>query len=216
VVRLVVYDLDGTLVDTLEDITASANAMLAALGEPAIGAGEVRRYIGRGLPELIRQCLKTDDPDRLKAGARAYKTHYREHLLDRSRLYPGADMVLRRFTGRRQAVLTNKPNPFTRELLRGLGIEQYFADVIAGDSAFPKKPDPQALESLMAAHGAPGQATLFIGDSPIDVETGRRAGARTAAVLHGLTDEQELRAARPDVVVADFRELLARADAEGW
>lgn len=216
--RLIVYDLDGTLVDTLEDITASANRMLEHLGLPPIPASEVRGYVGRGIRELVQRCLGTEDEGGLERGLRLYREHYGRHLLDRSRLYPGARETLERFQrlGRAQAVITNKPDPYSTQILTGLGVAGCFTAIIAGDGAYPKKPDPSSLHALMKQQGAAAGETVFIGDSPVDIETGRRAGVATVAVTHGLADVHELAQAAPDATVAGFTELVTLAEAARW
>ena len=214
--RLVLYDLDGTLVDTLEDLTAAANHMLRILQAPPVSSHEVRRAVGRGVHELVRSCLKHEDPKRLAYGVDVFRAYYARHLLDHSHLYPGAQAVLEHFKGRHQAVITNKPEPFSREILERLGVAGYFVEVIGGDAGLPKKPDPAAVMALMQRHGTAPAETLLIGDSPIDVETGRNAGVLVVGVAHGLTDGPELAAARPDALVTNFQELLARAGQEGW
>ena len=214
--HLIVYDLDGTLVDTLEDIAAAANHMRGQLGEPPLEAEAIRGAVGRGLRELVKRCLQTDEARRIEQGMKLYKAYYGKHLLDRSRLYPGALEVLEHFRARRQAVITNKPDPYSRDILRGLGIDGYFGDVIAGDTGFPKKPDPAGLHSLLAKHGLEPAEALFIGDSPIDVETGRSAGVLTVCVAHGFAAAGELRAARPEALAEDFAGLLRLAAERSW
>ena len=213
---LIVYDLDGTLIDTLQDIAAAANHMLGELGRPALPAEEIRGYVGRGLHQLVEGCLKSDNPRLVERAAKLYRAYYAEHLADHSRLYPGVREVLERFKDRVQAVITNKPNPFTRDLLQTLGIAGYFSQVVAGDDGHPRKPDPSSLRAVLAAAGAEPEQAVLIGDSPIDVETGRRAGVPTAALAHGLADRAVLDAAQPTWLVADMRELLALAGREGW
>jgi len=214
--QLVVYDLDGTLVDTLQDITDAANHMLRALGLPPLPAEAVRRYIGRGVRQLVADCLGTEDPERLGRGLTIYRAHYGRHLLDHSRLYPGARELLDHFKDRTQAVITNKPNPYSRQILERLGVEGYFAAIVGGDAEHPRKPDPAAMRSLMDQAGVAPAQTLFVGDSTIDVETGRNAGVLTVAVLHGLGDADALERAGPDVLVRDLPELLTLARRERW
>ncbi len=214
--RLIIYDLDGTLVDTLEDITEAANHMLTQLKGTPLAADAVRRLVGKGLQQLVADCLKTEDPQRVAEGLKMYRAYYGQHLLDHSRLYPGAREVLEHFKERHQVVITNKPNPYSRELLTALGVAGYFREIIAGNSAYPRKPDPAAVVAVMAATHAAAPDALLVGDSPIDVETGRNAGVFTVAVTHGLADEEELARAGPDAVVRDFDELLKRAKQEGW
>ncbi len=214
--RLIIYDLDGTLVDTLQDITSAANHMLSRLNAPLLTSDRVRRFVGRGIQQLVAECLNTDDPQRIQEGLGIYRAHYRQHLVDHSRLYPGTRDVLEHFRMRTQAVITNKPNPYSRELLAALGVADYFLDIIGGDSPYPRKPDPTSLRSTMERVGATPEETLLVGDSPIDIETGRRAGVFTVTVTHGVADREELAAAAPDLMVGDLTELLVVAKRHGW
>ena len=214
--KTIVYDLDGTLVDTLADITQSVNHMLARLDRPPQPASAIRRAVGRGLRELVRSCLQVDDATLIEQGMTIYRAFYTQHLLDHSGLYPGAIPLLEHFRGRRQAVITNKPNPYSKEILTRLGVADFFFMIVAGDADFPKKPDPASLLAIMRGSGAGPQETVFIGDSAIDVQTGKQAGAVTIGIEHGFADDGELAAAAPDLIVRDFHELLATATARGW
>ncbi|MCI0557834.1 MAG: HAD-IA family hydrolase [Nitrososphaera sp.] len=214
--RLIVYDLDGTLVDTLEDIAEAANHTLKALHVPELSYDQIRRYVGRGLRTLVKDCLNTEDEQRIDAGMKIYRAYYGRHMLDHSRLYANTDEVLAYFSRRRQAVLTNKPNPYSRQMLEKFGIADCFVEIIAGDSGYPKKPDPAALLALMDRQRSLPKDTLLIGDSPIDVETGRGAGVCTVGVAHGLSDEEDVRLSKPDVLVKNFKELLTLAQHHKW
>ena len=209
--RLIVYDLDGTLVDTLGDITEAANHMLRQLARAEVPAAEIRRAIGGGVQELVKRCLNTEDARAIEDGVGVFRAYYRSHLVERSRLYPGARAMLDHFKGRRQAVLTNKPASLSLEILRALSVGEYFCEVIGGESSFPKKPHPAALRALMEHAGVTPDDTLLIGDSPIDVSTGRNAGVLTIVVTHGFSDEAELREASPDALVSHFNGLLEYA-----
>lgn len=214
--RLIIYDLDGTLVDTLEDLAAAVNEMLRLCQAPPLALSEVRRCVGRGVRELVRRALKTDEAKRLDDGIQVFQAYYERHLLDHTRLYPGAREILEHFKDRRQAVLTNKPNPFSRDIVEALGVAPYLFELVAGDAGFPKKPDPSAVHALMRVAEVSPDETLMVGDSPIDVETARNAGVEAVCLLHGLSDEAELSAASPDVLVRDFAELLALVKARRW
>ena len=214
--RLIVYDLDGTLADTAEDIAEAVNAMLRQLAASPLSRDEIRRLVGRGLHDLIARCLDTNDPQRIRAGLDAFEAHYAAHLVDHSTLYPGVPEVLDYFHDRRQAVLTNKPNPFARDLLAALGVAPRFCAILAGADGQPKKPDPTALRALMQAQGASAPETLLVGDSVIDVQTGRNAGVLTVIVAQGFEDPQALQAARPDLLVTHFTQLLQVAKRHGW
>ena len=214
--RLIVYDLDGTLVDTAEDITEAVNAMLRQQAALPLSRDEIRRFVGRGLHDLIARCLDTDDPERIRNGLDAFEAHYAAHLVDHSTLYPGVEEALDYFQDRRQAVFTNKPNPFARDLLAALGLAQRFCAILAGADGHPKKPDPTALDELMQAQGVGAGETLLVGDSVIDVETGRNAGVLTVIVAQGFEDPQALQAARPDLLVTHFAQFLQVARRHGW
>ena len=214
--RLIVYDLDGTLVDTSRDITQAVNYMLAQLDGRLLSVDEVRRYVGRGMRDLVASSLQRDDPMLVDEAERMFAAYYAEHLADFSALYPGAQDTLDFFHPRPQAVLTNKPNPFSRQLLTSLGVLEYFTDIVAGEHPYPRKPDPTGARALMDAVGAAPEETLLIGDSPVDIETGRNAGIHTIVMTHGFVSAPELRAARPDDVVDSFETLLALVKARGW
>lgn len=214
--RLIIYDLDGTLVDTREDIAQAANHMLARMGKPSLSREEICRFVGNGVVSLVQGCLKTQEPEPVRQGVQIYRAYYAKHFLDYSRLYPGAREVLEYFRQRRQAVITNKPNPFSRDILAGLGILEFFTDLIAGDSGTPVKPDPKAIRSLMDESRVSPQETLVVGDSPIDVEMGRNAGVEAAVLTHGFGEREEIAASNPAAILDHFKDLLDLAIRERW
>ncbi len=214
--RLIIYDLDGTLVDTRQDIADAANFMLGQMGRETLFQDVICRYVGRGLHELIKGCLGVEDPKEIERGAALYRSFYSTHLLDNSRLYPGALETIQRFQSRAQAVITNKPDPYSSHILRGLGVADYFMAIIAGDSGYPKKPDPAAVVAVMERAGVSAGQALLVGDSPIDVETGRRANVLTVGIAQGFAEDEALMAATPDVLVRNFQEFLERAKRERW
>jgi phosphoglycolate phosphatase len=214
--KLIVYDLDGTLIDTLDDITVSANHMLRQLGSPFIDRQVIRAYVGRGLHDLVARCLQSADEARIAEGMKVYRRFYSQHMLDQSCVYPYAREVLTYFQPRAQAVITNKPDPYATQMLQALGIAAFLCAIIAGDGPYPKKPNPASLRALMERTGAGVEQTVFIGDSCVDIETGRQAGVFTVAVTHGLEDPQVLAAGRPDRIFSDFSQMLACARSEAW
>ena len=215
--RLIIYDLDGTLVDTGEDIANAANYMLEELCGAALPREAIRRFVGQGLHDLIKRCLNTEDSVRVQRGLEIFEAYYAKHLTDHSTLYPSALEVLEYFTLRsKQAVITNKPNPFARELLNALGVADYFVEILAGGSDYPRKPDPAAARSVMERYGVAPEETLLVGDSLIDLETGRNAGVFTVIVAQGFAQKDALRAATPDVLVEDLQEFLGLARRRGW
>jgi phosphoglycolate phosphatase len=214
--RLIVYDLDGTLVDTAQDIAAATNHVLTMLTGHRLPDEEIKRFVGQGLHDLIRRALDTTDEALVERGTRLFGEHYGQHLLDHSRLYPFAKETLQYFHDRIQAVITNKPDPFVRPLLRGLDVERYFAHVIAPGGGYPKKPDPTALNALIARTRLHAEEVLLVGDSLIDVDTGRNAKVLTVILTHGFQEPQALRAVAPDALVADLSEFLTLAKQQGW
>ena len=213
---LIIYDLDGTLVDTRKDIADAANHMLHQLARPSLSVAEISGYVGRGLDQLIRGCLKTDDSLLLEQAKASYRGYYAAHLLDHSRLYPGSREILEYFRMRKQAVFTNKPNPFSSDILIRLCVMDYFCELITGDAAYPKKPDPAAVFAIMDKTKVKAQDTVFVGDSPLDVETGRAAGVLTIGIAQGFATKDELVAANPDVLLDNLHELLDLAKRQEW
>ena len=214
--KLVIYDLDGTLVDTREDIVRAAQHMVRTMNAPELSFDEVCGYVGWGLHDLVGKCLKSSDRKKIEEGAGIFREHYQAHMLDFSRLYPGAREVLDYFRGRAQAVITNKPNPFSEQILKALGVADYFLEIVPGNSPYPKKPDPKALFSVMEKAGSDARGTLFVGDSLIDIETGRNACVETVVMSHGFMAEQELRSGQPDFLIHSFLELMELAGQKGW
>ena len=214
--RLILYDLDGTLVDTRADIAAAVNETLRQLGHPPLPQDEIIRHVGLGVRHLLRHCVAIDDPVVIERAAAIYHAYYAEHLADRSRLCPSVAETLEAFAARRQAVLTNKPQAHSQRLLELLGVAPRFVAVIGGEAGHPSKPDPAGLNALLRQEGLEPAAALLIGDSLVDIETGRRAGVFTAVVANGFTPVDELRAAMPDLMVADLAGVVAHVLGKGW
>ncbi len=149
--QLILYDLDGTLVDTRQDIIRTVEHMLAQMQRPPLPQRMIAGHVGKGLPYLIQQCLGTEDPKQVEEGLRLYRAYYREHMLDHSRLYPGVRSVLEHFTPRPQVVMTNKSEWASKILLKELGIDHHFQAVVGGDSGFPFKPDPAGTLAILRA-----------------------------------------------------------------
>ena len=187
--RLAVFDLDGTLVDSVDDLHASVNHALAAVGLPPRSVAEVRTFVGEGARVLLAKAVSPRD-ELLEPALAAWRPHYEAHCLDRTVPYPGIGPLLAG-AGRTLAVLTNKPGGMARKILDGLGLLQRFAVVLGGDEA-PRKPDPTGLLEIMARVGATPAETVFVGDSRHDVETARRAGVAAVAVTWGLASREEL------------------------
>ena len=218
-IKLLIYDLDGTLIDSRQDIANAVNWTLAELGLKNLPAEEIAAFVGSGVTHLMGQVLDTVGagpraqprevaPTILKRSIKIFRKRYGEHILDQTQAYPSVRKVLEFFKARKQAVITNKPEGFSQTILRGLGIDSYFFRIVGGDQGFPKKPDPQALLDILKTAGASSAEVLLIGDSAIDIETGRNAGVKTAAVTYGFGKRDEIEKSRPDFLWDDLKELL--------
>jgi phosphoglycolate phosphatase len=211
-VALVVFDLDGTLIDSARDLAASVNAALERLapGTPPVPPERVRTFIGDGAGTLVARTLAAAGVDiTTEQALPVFLECYSARLLDTTALYPGVAEALDALQDRRLAVLTNKPGDMSRTILAGLGVAGRFARICGAGDVPAKKPDPAGLQMLLAEAGIGPQAAVLVGDSAIDVRTGRAAGVRTVGVTYGL-DPGSLRATPPDLLVDDLRELPGR------
>ena len=205
--RLLIFDLDGTLADTKLDLALSVNAMLERLGVAALPHELITTYIGHGVTNLVRRALGERATDEsVQKGLEIFLEHYRHHLLDHTVVYPGVVEALAKLRDRKLAVLTNKPDDFSREILGELGIAPYFAFIYGGNSFPQKKPDPVGVRKLMSETQASARQTLIVGDSDTDVLTGRNAGVWTCGVTYGFA-APTLASAPPDLLIDDLREL---------
>lgn len=184
---LVVFDLDGTLVDSSLDLANAVNALLLDLGREPLAVPAIVAMVGDGAGALVRRALTAAslDPDTPGALER-FLGHYDPHLLDNTRPYPGTIDVLTSVSGKApMAVLTNKPSHATELMLRGLGLRVYFRDVIGGDTAWGRKPDPAGLLHLAAEAAVDPGRVLMVGDSPVDLATARNAGTGICLARYG-------------------------------
>ena len=185
--RLIVFDLDGTLIDSRQDLADAANALIVERGGSPLPVEAVTGMVGEGAALLVRRALTAAglEPD-LETALSRFLELYDERLLVHTRLYPGTIEALEAIAPRATlAVLTNKPQRPTETILRGLRLDGYFSHVIGGDTAFGRKPDPAALRHLMTAAGASVDDTVLVGDSAIDLRTARAAGVRICMVRYG-------------------------------
>jgi phosphoglycolate phosphatase len=206
-IRLLIFDLDGTLADTKLDLALSVNAMREQLALRPLPPEVIAAYIGHGVTNLVRRALGEQGTEEgVQQGLALFLEHYRHHLLDNTVVYPGVSEALEELQNCALAVLTNKPDDFSRAILAGLGIAHYFAFIYGGNSFQQKKPDPVGIQKLMSETGASPEQTLMVGDSDTDVLTGRNAGVWTCGVTYGF-GAPTLASAPPDLLIGDLREL---------
>ena len=217
--KLLIFDLDGTLIDSREDLANSVNAMLIHFGKKELPHEVIASYIGDGAPMLVRRSLGDPDDENFVQDAVLYfLAWYREHKLDNTYVYDGVKEALTAIQKSRNtasagetlplkmAVLSNKPVGPTRAIVEALGLGPYFFQVYGGNSFHTKKPDPAGVQILLEEAGAEPEETIIIGDSDIDVLTARNAGIYSIGVTYGLAPHT-LQDAPPDVLIDHPSEL---------
>jgi phosphoglycolate phosphatase len=206
-VDLIVFDLDGTLADTLPDLTAAANYACRRLHLAEHPPEAVRGMIGGGERKLIERLVGPAHQDLVEECLELYLDYYSRHNGDMTRLYPEVADTLPRLAGKKLAVLSNKLQRLTRQTLEALNLAEFFVAIRGGGSHLPLKPAPDPLAALIADLGVEPSRTLMVGDKMADIQTGRGAGAFTAAVTYGYGDLDSLAAASPDLLLGRFSQL---------
>ncbi len=206
---LLIFDLDGTLVDTKQDLANAVNATRTQLGLEPIDATLISSYVGDGAPVLMRRALPEASEEELSRGLEFFLAYYAEHKLDSTRPYPGVPEALEKLSreGVRMAVLTNKPVRVSRAILEGLDLARYFARIYGGNSFEQKKPHPLGVETLLEELSVGRERAMIVGDSAVDVRTARNAGVQVCGVTYGF--QPETFAAEPPDVVVDSLDQLA-------
>jgi phosphoglycolate phosphatase len=206
---VLIFDLDGTLVNSKKDLTASVNHIRHQFDLPILTEEEIARFIGDGALMLIRRALGPKATEvNVQAGLQMFLSYYRAHMLDCTTLYPGVRETLDRLTDCKLAVLTNKPVHFSCAMLAGLGIYRHFASVYGGNSFDYKKPDPIGVFQILADTKGSRERTWMIGDSSVDVLTGHNASIKTCGVTYGYATET-FKDVPPDFLIDHFSELEA-------
>jgi len=215
-IRLVIFDLDGTLIDSRLDLVHSVNAALRHIARPELPDDVIASYVGDGAPILIQRALRAEAADEalVRRGLEFFLSYYREHKLDHTTVYPGITQALSAIQGssnratRKLAVLTNKPVNPSRAIVDALGMGQFFAQVYGGNSFATKKPDPEGARRLLEETGLKPEQAAIVGDSHVDVRTGRNAGMWTVGVTYGFAPHT-LESEASDVMVDTAEELAA-------
>jgi phosphoglycolate phosphatase len=207
--RLLIFDLDGTLVDSKQDLVNAVNATRTFMGEGPIPVPQISSYVGNGAHVLVQRALpEVSGPD-FERAFRYFLDYYRQHMLDHTAAYPGVREALDQFHAAdiAMAVLTNKPVRFSVSMIEGLGLDLHFFRIYGGNSFEQKKPHPAGVYALMAESGIAAERTVIVGDSAIDVLTARNAGVYSCGVPWGIQPETFLHVP-PDVMVQDLRDLV--------
>ncbi len=209
--KLLIFDLDGTLIDSRLDLVQSVNATLRHFHRPELPGEVVASYVGDGAPMLVRRALgDPQDEAFFKLALEYFLAYYREHKLDHTVAYQGIPEALKQIqsngTERKMAVLSNKPVHPSRAIVEALGLAKFFVQIYGGNSFETKKPDPLGVRTLLRETSTSPDQAMIVGDSSIDVLTGRNAGIATCGVTYGFAPHT-LCEAPPDVVIDSPREL---------
>lgn len=185
-VRALIFDLDGTLIDSKRDLILSVNAMLRELGREELHEDTISGYIGRGAPQLVGRALGEGASEEERERALKYfLRYYEDHKMDSTCAYPGVLEALEQLAAYPMAILTNKPVRVSLRILEGLGLAKYFRAVYGGNSFPTKKPDPLGAHTILHEFAAAPNEAILIGDSEVDVQTARNAGTLAVSVNYG-------------------------------
>jgi phosphoglycolate phosphatase len=206
-VDLLIFDLDGTLIESKWDIADSVNRTLQELGLPDRQIEEIFGFVGDGVKKLLRLSVGEENQSRYEEALRVFRGHYLAHCLDRTRYYPGIEPMLAYFAGKGKAVATNKSIEYTNVILDGLG-RHHFACVVGGDNGFGLKPEPGMLLHVMEQLDVPKERTVLVGDSTNDINGGHNAGIRVCAAGYGMGNRAKMAACKPDWFIEQPEQLM--------
>lgn len=204
-IKAIIFDLDGTLIDSVTDLANSVNYTLAGIGLPLHTREEIRSYVGDGVQKLIKRSLGQNHLEKFDQAFAIFMDHYDLHCTDNTVVYPGVKETLPLLAENYSlGVLTNKSLKFSVKILRSLGIDSYFKEVLGGDSLPTKKPDPAGIFCLAEKWRLAPEQIAMVGDHATDIEVGKRAGCKTVFINGGIGETREL---TPDVTIDFFAEL---------
>jgi phosphoglycolate phosphatase len=207
-IRALIFDLDGTLIDSKLDLALSVNATLAELGREPLPHEQIFSYVGQGAPALIARALGSAASEQdCMIGLEFFIKYYSAHKLDNTGLYPGVRETLDALKGMPMAVYTNKPVRVSRSIILELGVADHFRMVYGGNSFQRKKPDPMGVETILKEFGAAPAHAMIVGDSEVDVQTARNSGTWACGVTYGFGSDG-LAEYPPDILVDNLTELL--------
>ncbi|MFQ5579099.1 MAG: HAD family hydrolase [Nitrospiria bacterium] len=206
--ELLIFDLDGTLIDSKRDIAKSVNLTFRDLGLPEKPNETIYGYVGNGVRKLILDAVESTDMRLVDRALEVFRAHYLEHLLDETSLYPGIRDVLVHFHQTKMAIVTNKPHVYTEKILEGLGVDKAFDLIIGSEPDTRLKPHPEMILKTLETLDASTSEAVMIGDSLNDIYAARSAGVRSCAVSYGFGDADELRSEHPDFFVETGEALM--------
>jgi phosphoglycolate phosphatase len=206
-IKLIIFDLDGTLVDTVQDITNALNYALMSHGIKNLTVSDTEELVGEGVTRLVEKVLPTGKEHLKEDVMTKFLDYYSEHMIDNSKEYPNVRETLENLAHFKKSVISNKREALSKRLLKGLGLAKYFDLIIGSNTAGEKKPSAKpVLYVVSKLNVSPGES-IVVGDSYYDIEAGKRAGIRTVAVTYGYQPKELLREA--DYLIEDLRELIS-------
>ena len=206
-VDLLIFDLDGTLIESKWDIAKAVNLTLGEMGLPPRPEEEIFSFVGDGVKRLLRLSVGEENLDHYEEALRIFRRHYLTHCLDCTKFYPGIEPVLTHFEKKAKAVATNKSLEYTMKILDGLG-RHHFAYVVGGDNGFGLKPEPGMLLHILEQLGVEKDRAVLIGDSTNDINGAHNAGIKVCAVGYGMGNRERMLACRPDWFIERPEDLM--------
>lgn len=206
-IDLLIFDLDGTLIESKWDIATAVNLTLGELGLPVREQEEIFSFVGDGIKRLLRLAVGEENQSRYEDALRVFRGHYLAHCLDRTRFYPGIDRVLAHYAAKHKAVATNKSLEYTTRILEGLGAH-HFAYVVGGDNGYGLKPEPGMLLKILEELKVERDRAVLIGDSTNDITGGHNAGIKVCAVGYGMGNREKMAACNPDWFIEQPEDLI--------
>jgi phosphoglycolate phosphatase len=207
--RAFLFDLDGTLIDSVADLTEAANAVRRFVKLKELDQAAVSAMVGEGLEKLIERLSEQKFANRQAQLVKYFKDFYSDHCLDKTLLYPGVLNFLEKLAnqGIKMAVVTNKPEKISKQIIKGLNIDKYFGCILGGNSLPQKKPAPEPLWEACRRLGVLSGQTIMVGDSSVDIIAAKRAGIFSVGISKGLGNQQDLFNASPDLIISNFSDL---------
>ena len=206
-VELIIFDLDGTLIDSRIDIANSVNYTLKQLGLNPLDERVILGYVGDGVRSLIERTLSPSNLNLFERGLSTFLAYYSEHLLDNTFFFPGVTETLNFFADKKMAVISNKPEVLSINTLKGLGISNFFKAVVGGDTLEKKKPAPEPVLKVLEDLNVGREKAIIVGDSYVDIEAGKAAGIMTCGVTYGFKSRDAILKAEPNFMIDHLTEL---------
>lgn len=206
-VDLLIFDLDGTLIESKWDIAKAVNLTLGEMGLPLRSEEEIFGFVGDGVKRLLRLSVGEENLNHYQEALRIFRGHYLAHCLDCTTFYPGIDSVLTHFSKKEKAVATNKSLEYTTKILDGLG-RHHFSYVVGGDNGFGLKPEPGMILHVLEQLGVEKDRAVLIGDSTNDINGGHNAGIKVCAVGYGMGNRERMLTCKPDWFIERPEELM--------